>query len=444
MYYPILLEATPRQHVFRALGAKLGHMFISTKGEAGLSYFAEVVFETAYVTVSFLSIQAAESFMLALYSTQSAKRELSRVVFSMIGPILQRLQHFVYKITGRFTRQQKKYLRPKVGPHFGFISTFICFLIGVALGYLIWRLIKLPSSNKRFMKPSNEKLIKTKNALRILLFSFVTVGLQTLLANLSLITTVYKLSRIVPWRTINETWATSKSKILNAVSDAFRIALSKVPELHNYKLRLMLVKLNSKTDLNAFYMPLGRSDTLTFGILGTNFWSSLFTTKEIIAVLLHEIGHALTISRVSTFTYLLYSTIVSLFQTTISEARTKLSTLHTILIDFAYGLLIAFRNMRNEIYADSFAVSCGYGEYLKKALIRLTNIYSEQSTLEDEQPGNTIVKRFVPHLEDVKDRLKQIDDEIKAYLEVQAKRAKLKEKLQQSQLLQQKQKQKQK
>jgi Zn-dependent protease with chaperone function len=187
-------------------------------------------------------------------------------------------------------------------------------------------------------------------------------------------------------------------------------------------------------------MPLGRSDTLTFGILGTNFWSSLFTTKEIIAVLLHEIGHALTISRVSTFTYLLYSTIVSLFQATISESQTKLRFLHTMLIDFAYGLLIAFRNMRNEIYADSFAVSCGYGEYLKKALIRLTNIYSEQSTLRDEQSRNTIVKRFVPHLEDVKDRLEQIDNEIKAHLEVQAERAKLKEKLQQSLLLQQKQK----
>ena len=442
MYYPILLEATPRQHVFRALGAKLGHMFISTKGEAGLSYYAEVVFETAYATVSFLSIQSAESFVLVLYGTQRAKRELSYIVFSIIGPILQRLQHFVYKITGRFTRQQKKYLRPKVGPHFGFISTFVCFLIGVTLGYLIWRLIKHTpsSSNKRVIKPSNEKLIKPKNVLRILLLSFVTVGLQVLLTNLALITTVNKFSRIVPWRTINETWATSKSKILNAVSDAFRIALSKVPELHNYKLRLMLVKLNSKTDLNAFYMPLGRSDTLTFGILGTNFWSRLFTTKEIIAVLLHEIGHALTISRVSTFTYLLYSTIVSLFQATISESQTKLRFLHTMLIDFVYGLLIAFRNMRNEIYADSFAVSCGYGEYLKKALIRLTNIYSEQSTLRDEQSRNTIVKRFVPHLEDVKDRLEQIDNEIKAHLEVQAERAKLKEKLQQSLLLQQKQK----
>jgi len=323
MYYPILLEST-KSHPFRALGAKLGHMFISTKGEAGLSYFAEVVLEIAYATVSFLSIQNADSAAIVRYAVQFSKRELTQYLFSIIGPILQRLQHFVYKVTGRFTRQQKKYLAPKVGPHFGFISTFICFLIGASLGYLIWKFIRqtLISNKKRttlslFNKkrvttPSNKKLIKPTNAFYVLLFSFVVIGLQTLLANWAMITTVHKYSRIIPWRTICETWATSKSKILNATSDAFRIALSKVPELHNYKIRLMLVKLRNKADLNAFYMPLGRSDTLTFGILGTNFWSRFFTTKEITAVLLHEIGHALTLSRVGVYTYLLYSTIVSL------------------------------------------------------------------------------------------------------------------------------------
>jgi Zn-dependent protease with chaperone function len=141
----------------------------------------------------------------------------------------------------------------------------------------------------------------------------------------------------------------------------------------------------------------------------------IFPEKEIIAILLHEVGHTKQKSRMY-IDYVSETSLLSILLFFISKwSLTDIPG--KIVIGFSlifrsvlYHLSSAFISRQYEYDADSFAVKYGYGKYLKNALLRLHNI--QEKDLKECQTILCKISRFLNEIfsshPDLSKRLKAI------------------------------------
>ena len=176
------------------------------------------------------------------------------------------------------------------------------------------------------------------------------------------------------------TFKNSKNKIKQAVVKAYELVVTKYPEFATVPLYYV-----AESDTYGFYC-VKLTDKSLLGI--PNKLVLPLTEDELVAIYLHEFGHLLNVHSRSP---------IPLLALYLIEARirllTKLSGTRIIaeiggnIIDRFFASVASFNQ---EIYADVFATSMGYGRQLKSALQKLENSMSTNQT-------NLFAHRFLTH-----------------------------------------------
>jgi Zn-dependent protease with chaperone function len=182
---------------------------------------------------------------------------------------------------------------------------------------------------------------------------------------------------------LNKDYA-DEDRPVQAIVRAGKLVAAKYPEFA--KVPLYYVKFPSVM-YNAFAsLPLANRNIL---IVPTDYSSNL-TDDELVAIYLHEIGHLLNITSMSTLTILISNVmnVIMRFFTKVSKAQI-LAGISSDILDRFLASVAAFNR---EIIADTFVASMGYGKHLITSLEKLINGYS---TYKDDFTG--FAAHFLDH-----------------------------------------------
>jgi Zn-dependent protease with chaperone function len=261
------------------------------------------------------------------------------------------------------------FVKPK-SKFFNIILYTLSFLF-LLLGFTVVKLVLLYLGKEQ----KAEVFKQYKKFLLTILFAFAVAIIVT-----SFITFIVK---VVSVRLdLNKDY--TKDKVLQAVVKAYKLVAAKYPEFA--KVPLYYVKFPSAMP-NAFAsLPLANRNIL---IVPSDYSSNL-TDNELVAIYLHEIGHLLNITSMSTLTILISNVmnIIMRFFTRVSKSQI-LAGISSDILDRFLASVAAFNR---EIIADTFAASMGYGKYLITGLEKLINGFS---SYEDDFMG--FAAHFLTH-----------------------------------------------
>jgi len=273
--------------------------------------------------------------------------------------------------------------------------------VGTSMGVAFFRLYAKWFHENKFEKFLNKLIGESEDTYSFYQYRLlinIVVCIHSLLATLSTIGYLKTISKKIDLSKNKK--IVSYPKLNNALIKAIEIYQKYVTNKIN--IAFASGKVSRVTEMNMFCLP--SYPTIIITTVGSNLWEKHFTEDEITAVLLHELGHALTVKKYSLPTMSL-SIIVSIIDNL--PARDPIA-------DILKGLSQSYKNMYVEVLADSFAVHVGYAEPLKKALLRLRKLYKQFFSENNDSQNLSFVKPYINHLYDLDNRIKMIEKSEKA------------------------------
>jgi Zn-dependent protease with chaperone function len=166
---------------------------------------------------------------------------------------------------------------------------------------------------------------------------------------------------------LNKDYA-DEARPIQAIVKAARLVAAKYPAFA--KVPLYYVKFPSEMYDAFASLPLANRNIL----IVPSAYSFNLTDNELVAIYLHEIGHLLNITSMSTLTILISNVmnVIMRFFTKVSKSQI-LAGISSDILDRFLASVAAFNR---EIIADTFAASMGYGKHLITSLEKLINGYS--------------------------------------------------------------------
>jgi len=373
---------------------------LSRVGESSFRTFLTVALDTANAVINVIGATLLPEKAAVVLKLGALKVAL--YVFRLFAAQIQKLFHLLLKISGTYKKMQKRMSYLRYMPYKSLPLYIFAIAVGALIGIGVARLIWGQEVSKAILPRIRRTLFTGIWGLYTLLVAF-RLFLNALMVQHSRRGGVHLYEQEVRRRLAN-----SPSKVARALARAYDLAKTIVPELDSRKMRAVGV---AKGPINAFCLPLKNP---IIGMFDVERWEKNYTEEELVAVLLHEIGHAVTLGGFSLLGLILHSFLGSWGSGLIAGSGTTQIVYHIVV-----GMGKSFRSMRRETWADNFAVRLGYGKHLKSSLVKLRNYYKTHSRQDPLKKGLVrIMHTYVPHLVDIKTRLKMIDTAIKAREEV--------------------------
>jgi Zn-dependent protease with chaperone function len=191
----------------------------------------------------------------------------------------------------------------------------------------------------------------------------------------------------------------SGSLVDRGIGKAYLLAIEKNPSLVRMK-----ITYNTKdgglykTSPGAFVLPYPKRAKIY--LTGTNVLERTFTEQEITAVILHEIGHIVTQTRLHPIALIIQHALTGIPIIAIAP----FAALQVVLF-VLYGLYLSYKKLYSETLADSYAVLLNHGPALESALKKLDVYYQDLSR---QSMTQGIISGFLSHYGNMRTRLKII------------------------------------
>ena len=169
--------------------------------------------------------------------------------------------------------------------------------------------------------------------------------------------------------------------------------------------KLIDIKLNKKIDNNTLiYNKSTGKFTISLDectvFIGSSLIDLMDNENEIIAILLHEMGHntqifesfIVNMGKLTLGGYTFKSIIENALNNDEEDNLEKNNLLKLVIIVISINFILSLISRRQEIRSDEFAIKMGYGDYLHSALSKLYNFIEQNSLL--MQLKNTSVNIF--------------------------------------------------
>jgi Zn-dependent protease with chaperone function len=274
------------------------------------------------------------------------------------------------------------------------IVTILLLFLGFAIGKII--AILLGKEKKEGLLKQYKKFIRNN----LITFVLVFIAIQAIKPWISRAVFGGELQKID-----FTAFKNSDNKIENAVAKVYDLVVAKYPKFAKVPLYYALVD-----DPNSFgFYAAKLSDKSVIGM--PKKLEIPLTEDELVAIYLHEFGHLLNMFSTSLLVPTVVQYVVLRVQlfTRISEVQ-LVTELGSNIIDRFLNSVASFNQ---EIVADTFAVSMGYGKQLKSALQKLVDsIRGSASTTSDHT--NAFIQGFLSH-PSVDRRFKNIESLEKYY-----------------------------
>jgi Zn-dependent protease with chaperone function len=273
-----------------------------------------------------------------------------RILAKQLSPIISKFTTPVDKVVEEL--KVSSFVKPnsKLFDIIRYTTTIALLFLGHTVSHLIWLLLNKDYKKKNLF--NNLKIF----ALNILTLFIILFGLSfTKVLETSI-------SSIVLTKFNYDEFRTSDDRIKQAVVKAYDLAINRYPKFANAPLYYKMTKSNAD---GFFCMKLTSKNVI--GIPKT--LTQPLTDGELVALYLHEFGYLL-----HGYSYSTVNDSVINFLLIIVHLLAKPTWVHSVIVvggDLLDRFYEAVTLYNQEIYADTFAVSMGYGSQLKSALQKL-------------------------------------------------------------------------